>query len=174
MNSRGTWGRPSTNASTPFGRAGWLLAELSLVLMVVALGAEAVVTTRSTSSSHVVIPPEPPRIVGIDRKNFADTHVVTRFAGDPVAAREAIRLIKSLGKGRRPGLILMFGVTRNRSDADNGTVVADQLRDSMKAYLEKNDILVRTFLRKWKPGLEEGRVNIDVYYFTTDLAKAPR
>lgn len=149
------------------GVAGWLFAELALVLMIVALGSEehppsaqpvASSSAPSTTTTGTVVAPEG---LSLTSKSFT-MHVDASGAG---VLEEFRRLLDSkVGADGRVGLILVFGKSREPSVPTRGTLVSQQLKDlvvpaglpqlrtmnDMRAYLGSDgapgDVKVELFL----------------------------
>lgn len=165
-----------------FAAAGWLLAEVALVLMVIFQGAQA--TGRATpadtdisdrgddgkgegdsgedDSDDDVKCPAP----GVRRTYDRLEGVVLDGSGDRSAARELIRKIDATKK-HRPGIMLIFGVSYDAGSPDSGTVVANDLTALIKAtsFYERWKPAMRPFFQKYSSSYQTGEVIVDVYYY---------
>lgn len=160
----------------PLSLAGWLFAELAMVLVIIAFGTQfnptpatpAATPTASTPSTTVPTstPVPEPGSNGLALKPVKFVmHVADNGAG---AARE---FANQLAARRIPdgdiGLILLFGVARD-GVLGNGVAVSKQfaglIRQAPPPQLAR-DVVIREFLG----GLDEGRpgdVVIELYQFT--------
>ncbi|GAA4304528.1 hypothetical protein GCM10023148_58250 [Actinokineospora soli] len=122
------------------GLAGWLFAELALVLVVIVMGAEAPKPKASPPTPSPTATPRPttsPRPTGkapqpglrLDSVLF--TVPVPPNGGDAVERFKA-GVAANVKRGERIGLILLFGVSRT-ADSLGGTAVSRQLVDQLVA-----------------------------------------
>lgn len=170
--------RTTARASSAFGAAGWLLAEVALILMVISQG---LVPPPKPASEQ----PPPTTVEQPDDGNDPDEDkgpcvppginteperieggLVLSGPSDRETATELIRRIKARSD-RRAGVILIFGVTYNASDASAGTDVSEDLVDLLKQtrFYEKQTPAMRAFLQIYGPQYQPGEVLVDVYYF---------
>lgn len=121
--------------SSPLSVAGWLFAELALVLMVIAVGSE----TAAPSATPTTPAPSPPvtTTTGEEGTNELglrlDTVIFTvSGADDGTGAVEEFRdlLAEKVGPDHTVGLALMFGVA---DGGRSGTQVSARLRDLVVA-----------------------------------------
>ncbi|MGW4211220.1 hypothetical protein ACWEIJ_24730 [Lentzea sp. NPDC004789] len=147
------------------GVAGWLFAELALLLMIVALGSE-----ERRSVAEPVAPSSPPPTtssavapegLSLTTESFI-MHVDPSGAG--VVEEFGRNLAAKVGADGRVGLVLLFGRSRDPFTPTQGTVVSQQLKDlvvpaglpqlrtmnDMRAYLGSDgapgDVKVELFL----------------------------
>jgi len=127
--------RARRDADGVFGAAGWLFAELALVLMIIAVGSEQLdnpaqaehpTTPVTTTTEPPSVPPPSPE--GILLKSVKFTMPVP-VNGDGVVERFRQELDKAVGANGRVGLILLFGVSRNPSEPMEGTGVSGRLKE---------------------------------------------
>jgi hypothetical protein len=115
------------------GVAGWLFAELALVLMIVALGSDdhtPAAAQPATSSAS----PAPTTTSGTAAQEGLS--LTTRSFVMPVDASGVgvvdefrRRLLDEVGPDARVGLVLVFGKSRDPSVPTQGTLVSQQLKD---------------------------------------------
>ncbi|MDX8146920.1 hypothetical protein SK854_32730 [Lentzea sp. BCCO 10_0061] len=114
------------------GIAGWLFAELALVLMIVALGSDDHVpaaarpATPSASPAPTTSTTASPEGLSLTTKSFIMS-VDGSSAG--VVDEFRRRLLDEVGPDARVGLILVFGKSRDPSVPTQGTLVSQQLKD---------------------------------------------
>lgn len=124
--------RRRATASGTLGVAGWLFAELALLLVVVVIGSEISdprpVTAAPTSTSTTTTTTPPPSVGA--PQGLSLTSRKFRMPATPDA--EAVAKFRDLmtaeiGPDAKVGLVLLFGVSRTGSLGD-GAVVSEHLR----------------------------------------------
>ncbi|SFR24784.1 hypothetical protein SAMN04488564_10868 [Lentzea waywayandensis] len=120
------------------GVAGWLFAELALVLMIVALGSDEHVPAAesSTPSASASLTPTTtsaaaaPEGLSLTTRSFI---MSVDGSGTGVVDEFRRRLLDEVGPDGRVGLILVFGKSRDPSVPTQGTLVSQQLKDLVVA-----------------------------------------
>lgn len=180
---------------TAFGAAGLLLAEVALIMMLVFQGSQAPTATAvdddktetvavgSTDPTDVVDPTvtgipvagaaepataeetEPCRPPGLRLRPTELPGVVVRGRGDTRAARELVRRIGA-GPERRPGLILLFGVSYDSAYPNGGVEVSEDVKRMLErsAFGRRYRPVIRPFLRVHSSAYRTGEVLADVYF----------
>jgi hypothetical protein len=153
-------------ASGTLGTAGWLFAELALLLVVVVIGSEISEPRPVTSAPVDTTTAAPPSDVGAPQ-GLSLTSKKFRMPATPdaeAASRFRDLMIAEIGPDAKVGLVLMFGVSRTGSLGD-GAVVSEHLRSlvlpavselasaaDVRAYIggasdgARGDVLVELFL----------------------------
>lgn len=131
--------RRDVTGTTAFGAAGWLFAELAMVLLVVVFGSETPapvhqppVTRPAASTTNRPAPTGSGGApVGLSLSTAKFTMAVP---ADGSGALDSFRrlLDATVGPNAQVGLILLFGVSRT-SNALDGTAVSGQLRDLIRS-----------------------------------------
>jgi hypothetical protein len=115
--------RRRRDADGGFGAAGWLFAELALVLVIIAVASEA-------PPLAAVAPPPP---VSTPTEGLAlKTDKFTMFVpadGQRVVETFTERLVAKVGPNARVGLVLLFGVSRSPDQPLQGSLVAQRLKE---------------------------------------------
>lgn len=157
-----------------FSAAGWLLAELSLILMVVMMGSEgpanddglvpvAAPTAESSpepTPTAAVPSPSPPPGLDTELNTF---YVVMNDWNDAVAADELLGLIAA-SPDHRPGLILLFGVTLDPGRPTAGRDLASNMANLLVPSLP-DPVVIRAFHQLPNPGHPLGEIRADIYYY---------
>lgn len=144
--------------------AGWLLAELSLVLMIVMVGSEAPRAATQPAPTTAPTPkptPSPTRSVksGLAQKPLDIDASMSK--GPASAARSLHGQIKQ--KRIRPAFILLWGIGTADTGPKQSRAVAARLRRELAKTFDA-DPLIRAYYHpptKWKLG----RVYAEVFYF---------
>ncbi|MEU3643282.1 hypothetical protein AB0E59_07890 [Lentzea sp. NPDC034063] len=113
------------------GIAGWLFAELALVLMIVALGSDDHVPAAAQPATSSAAPTPTsstaaPEGLSLTTKSFI---MSVDGSGAGVVDEFRRRLLDEVGPDARVGLILVFGKSRDPSVPTQGTLVSQQLKD---------------------------------------------
>lgn len=149
------------------GAAGWLFAELALVLVVIAFGSEAPVPApiRSTGSPAIDVgvttttPPASEQGLRLDTVTFA---VLVPADGTGVVEEFRAKLVEKVGQDQRIGLVLLFGVGR---DGRAGPEVSRQLMDIIVAAVPQvpRPEQIRPYLGDEGP---PGTVTVELFLLT--------
>lgn len=167
-------------AKTPsrgFGAAGWLIADLLVVLAFVGFGLNglsqpttisepslSVTAQPSADAEHGPAEPEPtcPQ-PGLDL-NVVTTGAVNILPGEGEAEADELAH-QILADGRRPGVVMLFGVTWDGNEL-NGTLVSQAMEHHLRHRLPEGTVF-RSFLTGFEGGrLRNGDVYAEVFYFT--------
>lgn len=154
---------------------GWILAELTMVLVIVVLGSEMVLPAAGGQTGPSHSPPTSsagpsssatpkPKKAGINT-NFETCEDVMRSPKDKKAANRLHRCIVGKGKGKRPGLILVFGVTWDPSRPTAGEEVSGPTIELLKPLFKPDTPVMRAFMRSYLKHRTPGKVIAEAYYF---------
>lgn len=154
---------------------GWILAELTMVLVLVVLGSEAVLPagpeqsgpTPSPTTTLSEQPPSTPPAQSRPGINtvFKTCKVVMESTKDKAAARALRRCILEKGEGKRPGLVLVFGVTWDPSRPTAGEEVSRPMVGLLKTLFGPDKPVLRAFMRSYSDHRQLGQVIAEAYYF---------
>jgi len=142
--------------------AGWLLAELSLILMVVMIGSEtplAVSPPDVTPPTTPTAPSDPPVAVGLAKKPLTIDSSMSKGAG--AAAKSLHKKIKK--KKIRPAFLLLWGIGNESTGPEISREVAEKLQPLLNKTFNSHP-LIRAYYHpptKWKLG----RIYAEVFYF---------
>ena len=157
---------------------GWILAELTMVLVIVVLGSQAALpasapepgATPSPAPSgsggaptHGLDGPDETK-PGIDT-DFRTCEVRMRSVKDQRAARRLHRCIVKKGEGRRAGLTLLFGVSWEPSRPTAGEEVSNPMAHLLEPLFGKDAPVMRAFMRSYLKHPTTGLVIAETYYF---------
>lgn len=135
--------------------AGWLLAELSLILMIVMIGSETPLTVNQPEPTRTSTPtPTVPSGLSLEPLEVD----ASMAEGAEAAAKSIHEQIKE--SGVRPAFILLWGVGNSSKDSQ---AVKPKLGPLLYKTFEANP-LIRAYYHpptKWKLG----RVYAEVFYF---------
>ena len=145
--------------------AGWLLAELSLILMIVMVGSEVPtaahppVPAQSTPSATPK-PTKPPVKRGLSSEPLKISAPIHDDAGK--AADSLVRQIKK--KHVTPGLLLLFGIGTQESGPDVSRLVKQKLAPLLNHAYSPNPP-IRAYYKGPSRKFSAGRVYAEVFYF---------
>ncbi len=159
--------RRARSDSGTLGPAGWLFAELALLLVVIVIGSE-VPKIRPTADVAASAPPptssEPQRPQGL--------RLTPQSFVMPVVPDEAVvdvfreRLTATIGPDAQVGLVLLFGRPRN-GRLEDGVAVSEHLK-SLIDPVDIAQLRSRADMRAYagvQPG-EEGQVLVELFLMT--------
>lgn len=153
---------------TAFAAAGWLLAEVALILMVIFQGAQDPGEATPNGSDSISPSPKPTNCPppGVQSTFDRIGGIVLDGPNDRSAARKLVARIKATAN-HRPGIILVFGVSYSASSPSSGTRVAEDLIDMVRdmSFYDRWKPAMRPFLQIYGPGFQTGEVFADVYYY---------
>ncbi|WP_367129150.1 hypothetical protein [Saccharothrix sp. HUAS TT1] len=149
------------------GPAGWLFAELALLLVVVVIGSEVPkVRPVSDVASSSAPPPtsEPPRPQGL--RLTPQTFVMPVVPDEAVVDVFRERLTAAVGPDAQVGLVLLFGRPRN-GRLEDGVVVSEHLK-SIIDPVDIPQLRSRADMRAYAGGQsgEEGQVLVELFLMT--------
>lgn len=160
--------RRAASDSGAFGAAGWLFAELALVLMVIAFAAGEL---AGPVAEPEVSPAAPAQTAESEAVGCGLQRGTTKFLlepaelTDPATARAAFQAnldVEGVGPDERVGLALLFGVSENRENLEGGVersqFLAAALNEPRLAQLADWDF--RTYLTS---GDEPGSVEVELF-----------
>lgn len=140
--------------------AGWLLAELSLILMIVMIGStepRAAAPSRPTVTGTPT--PTPTKAAGLAQRPL---EIDASMAKGPVTAAKSLRnQIKN--KKLRPAFILLWGIGNESTGPKQSRAVAKKLQPMLNKSFDSAP-LIRAYYHpptKWKLG----RIYAEVFYF---------
>lgn len=116
------------DADGAFGAAGWLFAELALVLVIIAVGSEVPRPLAAAAPAPQVPAPARFPAEGLSLETAKFTMFVPAD-GQGVVETFREQLVAKVGPDARVGLVLLFGVSRNSNQPIQGTLVAQRLKE---------------------------------------------
>ncbi|GLZ40795.1 hypothetical protein [Actinokineospora sp. NBRC 105648] len=122
---------PSPTTGGALSAAGWLFAELAMVLVIVAVGSEATPPQRAAAVPTTTPPSTPPPTPGAPEGLALTSRKFTM--GLPADDREVLdSFVRELNAIVAPqgkvGLILLFGTSRNANAPAQGTRLSERLK----------------------------------------------
>jgi hypothetical protein len=165
----GVKGRGRTPATTPLGLAGWLFAELALVLVIITMGAEHAGTSTGRSG-ELSVPPTGSAAPATVEKGLAlpvSFMISVPPGGQGVVEDFTARLNEKVGLNSRAGLVLLFGISRDGQPL-NGSQVSGQLRDLVLAAdlpQLRSAVEVRPYIGERSDG-GPGDVKVELFMLT--------
>lgn len=145
--------------------AGWLLAELSLILMIVMIGSEAPLAAKPAEQTPTSTPtptPTPTVAVGLARKPLEIDASLSK--GFKAAAESLHKQIKR--KEVRPAFILLWGVGDSTTGPEKSRAVAPRLQDLLEKTFADANTQIRAYYHGPRAGQwEVGRIYAEVFYF---------
>lgn len=168
----------------PIMAAGWLFADLLLVLFLVGWGTDATVAVSAPTPSVSITPrptpslspspspsaspsPTPPPPPGLAKEPVTISLSVGLSGGsltDPESVTQTIAAeIHSLKRpGSQAGMVLVWGHAR---DVNQGMRIADAVAQLLEPAA--SDTFAASTLRSFWKGGQAGRVDLEIYFLTT-------
>jgi hypothetical protein len=169
------WRRDTESA---FGAAGWLFAELAMVLVIIAIGSEKIdksaqvehspppiTTTQATTPPSAPVPPSRPEGLSLRTTTFTMSVPANSYG---VVETFRQRLLDTVGTNSRVGLILLFGVSRNPNQPIEGTQVSEQLKELIEPAgipQLRSTVDIRAYLGDKSDG-QPGDVTVELFLLT--------
>lgn len=143
---------------------GWILAEISMVLVMVVLGSQFV---TPPANDPVATPPPTPTApatkLGISNE-YKTCDVRMANGTDTAAARLLHECIMTKGQGRRPGLILLFGVAWSTKRPTSGEEVSGPMAELLTPMFGDDVPVMRSLMRSTL-NHPTGKVMAEIFYF---------
>ncbi|MFE3516882.1 hypothetical protein [Streptomyces sp. NPDC059166] len=151
----------------PLHLAGWLFADLLLVLALVAMGdrGDPMAATARPSASAAAEPkpspsPEPSGPRAVLKKPVKVS--ITAGPGDTRRIEQRLRAVTARYEGRRAAFVLTFG---RHSDPGAGGAYAHEVNSLLRKA--RPDMFEGTTTRDfWKGGSPAGHADLEIYFYT--------